>query len=189
VLSPGWAQIPLRSGTEDAISAILDAVTAGRVAGAELEAERERVAERLRGDAKAARDKSGVHLYLPITRVHGQLVPASFLVADVAFGAVDALDPALFLTRMAADPGATRVRIDGMPASRTETIHSADPGRNVPWPCRRVDYLLPFPGDADRWLVVTFSVLQPAGQDDHSTTWIELFDAMMTTFRWTQATA
>jgi hypothetical protein len=38
-------------------------------------------------------------------------------------------------------------------------------------------------------LVVTFSVLQPTDQADIATTWIDLFDAMMTTFRWTHAEA
>jgi hypothetical protein len=187
LLSPGWAQIPLRSGTEEAITAILDAVTAGRRADAELTADRERVAEQLRAAAKTARDNRGVHLYLPITTIHGLVAPASFVVADIAFGAIDPLDPALFVARLAADPGAKRMRIDGVAGSRTETSHPADPGRNVPWPSRRVDYVLPFPKDPDRWLVVTFAVLKPADEEDRSATWIELFDAMMTTFRWTHA--
>jgi hypothetical protein len=189
LLSPGWVQIPLRAGTEEAIEAILDAVTAGRPVDAELEAERGAVAVQLRKNAKAARDNCGVHLFLPVAPIHGLVAPASFVTADIKFGSVDPLDPAAFVARVAADPNAKRMRIGGVDASRTETTQPADPGREVPWPSRRVDYVLPHPEDPDRWLVVTFSVLQPAGQEDRSDTWIELFDAMMTTFRWTHATA
>jgi hypothetical protein len=189
VLSPGWVQIPLRSGTEEAIEAILDAVTAGRDLDAELEAEREAVAVQLRKNAKSARENCGVHLFLPVAPVHGLVVPASFVTADIKFGSVDPLDPTAFVTRMAADPNAKRMRIGGVDASRTETAHPADPGRGVPWPSRRVDYVLPHPEDPDRWLVVTFSVMQPTGQKDLASTWIDLFDAMITTFRWTHAAA
>jgi hypothetical protein len=40
---------------------------------------------------------------------------------------------------------------------------------------------MPFPDDPDRWLVVTFTTLQPDNLE-----WVALFDAMMTTFAWTQ---
>jgi hypothetical protein len=189
VLSPGWAQIPLRSGTEEAIDAILDVVSGGRDLDAKLEAEREAVAAQLRKSAKSARDNCGVHLFLPMAPIHGLVMPASFVTADIKFGSVDPLDPAAFVARMVAGPNAKRMRIGGADASRTETTHLADPRRDIPWPSRRVDYILPHPEDSDRWLVVTFSVLQPAGQEDLSSTWVELFDAMMTTFRWTHAAA
>jgi hypothetical protein len=188
VLPPGWAQIPLRSGTEAAVEAILDSITAGRPLDDALLARRSSIVEDLLKAAAAARECRGLHLYLPVTAIHGLVVAASFVVADVAFGAAEPLDPALLVSRLAADPGAKRVRIDGTPGTRTESAAPADPGHGAPLPSRRIDYVMPFPDDADRWLAVTFSVLQPPdGQEDLSAVWIEMFDAIMTTFRWTRA--
>jgi len=189
-LPPGWARIPLRWGTEEAIAAIADAVFGHPPADDELTARRATAIEQVHKAAGAARDGRGVHLYLPISDIHGLIVPASFVVADVAFGSAEPLDAALLISRLAADPGAKRVRVDGAPGTRTESVAPADPGRGAPLPSRRIDYVMPFPDDPDRWLAVTFSVLQPiGGEGDLSSTWIELFDAMMTTFRWTHAAA
>ncbi|HEY2832448.1 MAG TPA: hypothetical protein VGJ14_08495 [Sporichthyaceae bacterium] len=189
-LPPGWARIPLRWGTDEAIAAIADAVFGDPLVDDQLTARRAAAIDEVHKAAVAARDGRGVHLYLPISDIHGLIVPASFVVADVAFGSPDPLDPALLISRLAADPGAKRVRIDGVPGTRTESAASADPGRGTPLPSRRIDYVMPFPDDPDRWLAVTFSVLQPVdGAGDLSSTWIEMFDAMMTTFRWTHATA
>jgi hypothetical protein len=145
VLPPGWAQIPLRSGTDEVIAAILEAVTADLPAGSDVPERQESVAARLRNAAAAARANNGVHLYLPVAGVHGFTIAASFVVADIAFGSVDPLDPALLVARLAADPNAAQVSIDGCRVSRSETTCAADPARGVPLPSRRVDYLMPFP--------------------------------------------
>lgn len=189
-LPPGWARIPLRSGMDETIAAIADAVYGDLPEDDPLAAHRAAAVEQVHRAAVAARDGRGVHLYLPVTDNHGLIVPASFVVAEVAFGSPDPLDPAQLLSRLAADPGAKRVRIDGRPGTRTESVAPADTGRGAPLPSRRIDYLMPFPDDPDRWLAVTFSVLRPTDDEgDLSSTWIELFDAMMTTFRWTHASA
>jgi hypothetical protein len=153
-------------------------------------AHRESVINRVSQAAAAARDYRGLHLYLPVTAIHGQAVAASFVVADVAFGAAEPLDPALLVARLAADPGATRIRIDGTAGTRTESAAPADPGRGAPLPSRRIDYVVPFPDDSDRWVAITFSVLQPSdGRQDLSAVWIEMFDAIVSTFRWTRIPA
>ena len=49
------------------------------------------------------------------------------------------------------------------------------------------NYVLPVPGTAGDWLMIAFSVLDadgPAGQ--FAGLLIEVFDAMMSTFRWTR---
>ncbi|MGH3816471.1 MAG: hypothetical protein ACRDRE_01680, partial [Pseudonocardiaceae bacterium] len=62
----------------------------------------------------------------------------------------------------------------------------AEPG--VEHASRRVDYLLPVPADPDRWVIVSFSTLGAGDPtDDFAQLLVELFDAIMTTFRWRQS--
>jgi hypothetical protein len=156
VLPPGWATIPLGSGIDEAIDAI---VAADLGEGATERGEP--VAARLRESSTAARRQCGRYLYLPAAEVHGGRIAASFIVADVAFGAVDPIDPLVLIGGLAADPTVRRTRIAGTAATQTETTHPADPARGVPLPSRRVDHLLPVPDDPDRWLVCTFTTLRP----------------------------
>jgi hypothetical protein len=187
VLPPGWAQIPLRSGTDQVIEAILDAVTADLPEAVDMADQRNWVAARLREAATAARANNGIHLYLPVAQAHGATVAASFVIADIRFGSAEPLDPELLVARLAADPNGVQVTIDGQAVSRADTVCPADPARGAPLPSRRVDYLMPFPDDPDRWLAVTCSAPQLGdGEQNVSATWIELFDAIMTTFRWTK---
>jgi hypothetical protein len=187
VLPPGWAQIPLRSRTDEVIEAVLDAVTAGPADDADLAERRQSVATQLRESAAAARANNGLHLYLPVSQAHGLTVAASFVVAEISFGSVEPLEPDLVLERLVAEPNAVGMSLDGYAVSRTETMCPPDPGRGAPRPSRRVDYLMPFPDDPARWLVVTCSAVPLRdGGPDLSATWIEMFDAIMTTFRWTR---
>jgi hypothetical protein len=180
VLPPGWATIPLRSGTEEAIDAIV-----ARAAAALGEEPGDQIGARLREAAVAARQQCGRYLYLPVAAVNGTPIAASFVVADVAFGAVDPIDPALLVSGLAADPDARRARIPGTAGVRNESTHPADPERGAPLPYHRVDYILSVPNDPDRWLVCTFTTFRLAdGPEDPSVTVVELFDAIMATFRW-----
>jgi hypothetical protein len=63
----------------------------------------------------------------------------------------------------------------------TERMH----GVTVEHGSRRVDYVLPVPADPDRWVVVSFSTLGSGDPNGElARLLVELFDAMMTTFRW-----
>jgi len=184
VLPPGWARIPLRSGTDAAVAAVLGAISAGLPAEAT-----EQIGAELRRAVTAATNSNGIDLYLPVTTPLGPVIAGSFVVAQVAFGATEPLDPALLLAGLAADPGVQRVIVDGTFCSRAESTAPADPARGGAMPSRRVDYVLPVPDDPDRWVVVTFSALRAHDPtDDPSTVWVELFDAIMGTFRWTRTT-
>jgi hypothetical protein len=182
VLPPGWARIPLRSGTDEAIEAILDAV-APEPPGAPAD-RRTGAAEAIRKAAASARDGNGVHLYLPVVARYGRPIAASFVVAEVAFGSLDPLDPALLLARRAAAPDTERFILDGVVCSRTESGQPADPARGAAAASRRVDYVLPVPNEPDRWILITFSALE----DDLTSDLIQLFDAVIATFRWTRTT-
>jgi hypothetical protein len=174
----------LRSGTEQAIEAILDAAAADLPADtADVAERREQVGAHLRRTV-AAYDENCIHLFLPVAAIGGVVAPASFVVADVAFGSVDPLDPALLIDGLAAGAGAKRVTVAGTRCSRTEGLAPADPAGGVPFESRRVGYVIPVPDDPDRWLVVTFSALTTGRDDDPATVWVQMFDAIMSTFAW-----
>ena len=62
---------------------------------------------------------------------------------------------------------------------------AADVEQGVEYASRRVDYVLPVPTDLDRWVVVSFSTLGAGDPtDEFAQLLVELFDAIMTTFRW-----
>jgi hypothetical protein len=186
VWPPGWARIPLRSGTAAAIEAILDAAMAALPADtSDLTKRREQVGAYLRKTV-AAYDPNCLHLFLPVEPVHGLAIPASFVVADIAVGCLDPLDPNLLIDGLMESPGARRVIVAGTACARTESLVPADPANGVAFASRRVVYVLPVPQDADRWLVVTFSALRTHDEDDPSPVMVELFDAIMSTFRWIQ---
>ena len=186
VLPPGWARVPLRGGTEVAIAAILDETFAGHSRD-ELATERQALRIRLRSLASTAAANSGLDLYIPTERMHGFTVAASFVVAQFSFGSVESPDPGLILARIVATGSDTRtIPLADSTAARTERVAPPDPARDVPFASRRVDYVLPVPEDADRWLVVTFSTIgQGDPQDEFAALLVDLFDAIMTTFRWT----
>lgn len=185
VLPPGWTRVPLRAGTEEAIAGILDQTFEDHPQDA-LATERHLLRSRLRAIADTASSNAGLDLYLPTERSHGFTVAASFVVAELDFASVDSPPPGQVLARIAAKSTDTRpATIAATTAVRTETVAVADPARDAPFGSRRVDYVLPVPQDADRWLVVTFSTIgQGDPQDEFAGLLVELFDAVMTTFRW-----
>ena len=74
--------------------------------------------------------------------------------------------------------------LDGAPAARVERITAPCDGDDQP--SLRVEYTVPVPGSADRWMVITFSTLgngDPSGE--YAATLAELFGAILSTFRWT----
>ncbi len=186
VLPPGWRRIPLRAGADEAIAEIVEHSFAG-TAPRTLEPNRERLRSQLRSVVSAAAAQSGLDLYLPTELSHGLTVAASFVVAEFSFGSVENPDAGLVLARVVSlRDGAGTVTVGGSTGVRSERLAPPDPARGAPLPSRRVDYVLPVPSDADRWVVVTFSTIgQGDPQDEFAGLLVELFDAIMTTFRWT----
>ncbi len=190
VLPPGWARIPLRDGTDEVIRGILDRSFEGlpRDRYGPLRSE---VEKKLGRQVRAAREAGGLDLYLPVERAHDVTIPASFLVAEVSFDSMGSATPAdVAAALVAADPSAAVVPLDSVPAVRTDRLAAggARPGpqeEEVP-ASRRVEYTVGVPGDPQRWLTVAFSTVAPStGPDgDLAQLLVELFDALMTTFRW-----
>jgi len=189
VLPPGWHHIPVRRGADEAIKKIArdvarrfaqgqsrDALTAYRI---ELE-------RKLREVVGEARRRGATDAYVPLGLVHGVPVPASFLVSELSLGSVEDIDPAQIIANLASADGDSRpVTVADTVGARAERTARADPSKNVEYPSRRVDYVLAVPGDSDRYLAVAFSVVCAGDPDDaYVGLLVELFDAMMATWRW-----
>lgn len=190
VLPGGWRRIPVLHGTKRAVADILDEVFGrlprnlprDKIMPYRLELER-----RLHGMVRQARSQGALDLYLPVEYVHGVAVPASFIVSRGMPGGGELLDASQIVATMAAESAdAAPVTVDRVAGVRFE--RTAEPGRTreTPAASRRVDYVLPVPGIPGDWLVIAFSTLgdgRPEGQ--FTRLLVELFDAIVSTFRWT----
>lgn len=196
VLPPGWHHIPLRQGTDEAIKAAVDAAarTAPReLPRDELTAYRLDQTRRLRELAAEARQQSGTDLYLPMGLIRGIPVPASFLVSEVNLDLrelavdlpADEIAEQVMGGLTAGDGDTGKVTVAGAAAARTERTGEPDPAREIEYPSRRVDYVIAVPGAPGRYLLVAFSTLGGGDPDDElARMLVELFDAMMATWRW-----
>jgi hypothetical protein len=90
----------------------------------------------------------------------------------------------------AALPSASPVMVDGCAGARLESAAPAETILGIEAASRRVDYLLPVPGQPGQWLIVTFAASgdgDPEGE--FARLLVELFDSIMLTFRWVTAHA
>lgn len=179
-----WQKIPVKRGSDQAVKRILDEAFAG-FGRDQVAQQRREVETRLRDIIKNARQNAGVDLFLPLRKKNKDIV-ASFLISYAEFGRLDAPAASDVLAHvMSSLNGAEQVELAGVQALRTERTHPPDPERDIPYPTRRVEYLLPVPATADSWLVSSFSTLGDGDPESELTKlFCDLFDAIMTTFRW-----
>lgn len=213
VLPPGWVRIPLREGTREALDEQVFRrieeipATVPRDNRVAFRTEVRRRVERLVGEAQKA---GGLDLYVPARARPEALLAASFLVSEVgpyeephveSYEPYDLREPhephesyeqpapEAMLARLAADrrggaAGAVR-EVAGTLAVRWEYVEPPTVEDDFDTYMRHVDYTLPVPWDGNRWLAVSFST---AGDGDpgseFSRVLAELFDAMVSTFRW-----
>lgn len=193
VLPPDWCRIPLRTGTSAAIREMLNEkfkhLPRDTVAPYRIEIER-----RLKEQVAEARAVGGVDMYFPVETTTLGPLPASFVVSEIRLvppQEAGDIDPSLVIASLAAEsldaPGSRIVDIDGASGLRTEELVAAAPGAEFSYDSRSVKYTLPMPGSSGRWLLVMFATpgaADPAGK--LANLLVELFDAIMGTFRWTQ---
>ena len=75
--------------------------------------------------------------------------------------------------------------VDGVTGARSERSAGPDPDQGIEYGSRRVDYMVPMPGADGRWLLLAFSTLGAGDPGDQvARMLVQLFDAMMSTFRW-----
>ncbi|MFI8927923.1 hypothetical protein ACIG3E_09645 [Streptomyces sp. NPDC053474] len=191
VMPPGWTRIPLKEGTQEVVKGIVD----GAAERLSRDLPKEKVAEarlelyrRLNSAVKGAQRRHGVDLYLPVEPMHGHLIAASFIVAKPHTPPRDGADPnevlAEFLrTTVNSEP----VQVAGSAAVRSVRTLTPNPASGAEAPSKHVDYIvhLPSHGAEAEWIVVSFSTIGNGAVDsDFTDILVELFDAVMTTFRW-----
>ena len=201
VLPPGWRRIPVQHGTKAAIRGIVDEVLRrypkdqprDKMTPYRIELER-----RLSELARRARSSGGVDLYLPVEYVHGVTITASFVVSQIALPVPElasadqvAADSAQLVAYLTSEQGnASAVSVAGVAAARTESVAPPEPAEQVPFGSRRVDYVIPMPGHPTRWMLAAFSTIgdgDPEGK--FAKLLVQLFDAIMLTFRWATVAA
>lgn len=144
--------------------------------------------EQLRRELRRASDEGAIDYYLPVDLSHGALLSASFMVSSVvpdATAGVDDVGPVL--ARLSAEPESQAVDAGGTVwVRRDRSRHSEElPLVEGGATGRVVDYLTAVPGQEHRWAVVTFSALGDGDPTSEVTSLlVELFDAIMTTWRW-----
>jgi hypothetical protein len=149
-----------------------------------------RLIRELKETIRQARTSHGLTLYLPVERIHGMIIPASFIASEPISTSSGEGDPKAMLADLARDSDDASTReLDGVAAVRTVQKLPAAPDRGVDVPSWRVQYTVPIPESAPtQCLTFTFSTLIAADMDiEFAEILVELFDAVMTTFRWSYA--
>lgn len=196
ILPPGWIGIPLRDheATDSAVRRIVEKACGDlptsfprdKVTPYRLEIER-----RLRRGISQARKGEGLDLYLPVYEQGRVPIGASFVVAETAGPQGSHADAESILALMVDDSVESYcepVEIAESTAVRRDSLVGGKGKQDAEAASRRVDYVIPVPQNANRWVVVSFSTVGAGDPEDEiaeATT--ELFDAIMTTFRWRAA--
>ncbi|MFF0204139.1 hypothetical protein [Streptomyces sp. NPDC005017] len=198
LLPEEWAQVPLRQGTEAAVSAILDDAYSRIPKDApadKIGPYKRELARRFHGAVAAAQETQALDMYLPVKPMgDGNFnLGASIMVTETLLpghGRGAAAEPAEVAVRLLAKDGVEGAdlssgEIDGALAVRREHVAGADQSRGVELGSRRVEYVMSVPGDPDRWFVAAFSTIGAGGpRDDLAEALVEWFDAVMANFRW-----
>jgi len=205
VVPPGWARLPADVAHREELGTIVRQVIANALPDDlprdRAEPLRQEMRKRLTATVVEAGDNGATAVYLPVQPVDGFTPPVSVIETEVDDESDEApeqviaqiLADALPDRRDQDDPGIREV--DGGIAARTDTtIRRADPGAELPGlgqdlpvvDDRQVVYTIPVPHRPGRWVVMSFSAISLPDADGQLTdALVSLFDAIMTTFRWT----
>ncbi|MFJ3379388.1 hypothetical protein ACIPJ2_03175 [Curtobacterium sp. NPDC090217] len=205
VVPPGWARLPADEAHREELGTIVRQVIANALPDDlprdRAEPLRQEMRKRLTATVVEAGDNGATAVYLPVQPVDGFTPPVSVIETEVDDESDEApeqviaqiLADALPDRRDQDDPGIREV--DGGIAARTDTtIRRADPGTELPGlgqdlpvvDDRQVVYTIPVPHRPGRWVVMSFSAISLPDADGQLTdALVSLFDAIMTTFRWT----
>lgn len=192
---PGWDVIPLRTGTEEAMDRIVRKAVAQLPVGFpkdDIPKARMALLKEMKKVVRRARSKGGMTLYLPTERLHGIVLPVSFVASapiEVPRVRPNSGPEAVLAALASVTPGAGTRELDNTAALRSEREVPPDTAKGIDVAHRRVEYVVPIPDSTpDKYLTFSFSALIAPGSDPtFNDALVELFDAVMTTFRWTYA--
>jgi hypothetical protein len=185
--------IPLREGTSEAIKRIVDRSVdelPDDVPRDDLAKARMELIKRLKRVARQARNARAMDLHLPVERVDGMALPASFIVSEPLTAPAVGLDSGLVLSSLRPDASQSEeITIDGATGIRVDGVAQPDADREVEFASRRIEYLLQIPNSTPpRWLTISFSTIADGRPDGElAEILVDLFDAVMTTFRWSHS--
>ncbi|MGW0596219.1 hypothetical protein ACWD11_03640 [Streptomyces sp. NPDC002776] len=186
ILPPNWKRIPLRrkrdreATVREIVAAACSALPRGfpRDVTTRYRLEIER---RLNAGISNARKSGGLDFYLPIMEPGGSPIATSFVVGEITSDQ----DSMRFLERMTAGSDYKSIEVDRAPGIRREVVVDADPEGEIELASRRVDYVAAVPGNFGRVLTISFSTFGGGDpRDDLADATVTLFDAIITTFRW-----
>ncbi|MFF3613628.1 hypothetical protein [Streptomyces sp. NPDC002580] len=192
---PGWDVIPLRTGTQEAMDRIVRKAVAQLPVGFpkdDIPQARLKLTKEMKKVVRRARAKGGMTLYLPTERLHGVALPVSIVASEpieIPRVRPDSGPEAVLLALASETPGAEMRELDHATALRSERDVPADATKGIDAAHRRVEYFVPIPDSApDRYFTFSFSALIAPGSDPaFYDILVELFDAVMSTFRWSYA--
>jgi len=189
-----WASVPVGSGTRAPVRELVETLITE--APKEMPPDqfgplKRQFEERLVRDVLRSVEYGGLDVYFPVQPVHGFHLGTSFVVSQInPPGAGSSDDPDQLVGGVLAElvaAGARTVSIDDTVWVRSEGVVPPDPEKapDVDVPTRRVTYTAALPDDPSRWMLVSFSCVGDGTPDGELTLLtVELFDAMMSTWRW-----
>ncbi|MDM7884795.1 hypothetical protein QUG92_06715 [Curtobacterium sp. RHCKG23] len=210
VVPPGWARLPAgedqRAELGETVRAVIARALPDDLPRDRAEPLRQEMRKRLTSAVVEAGDSGATAVYMPVQPVDGYTPPVSIIESEVDDESEEA--PEQVIAQLLADalptrrdPDDTGLReVDGGIAARTEqTVRRADvatelPGIGDDLPVvddRQVTYTIPVPHRPGRWVLMSFSAISrtdpedPEAADRLTDALVMLFDAVMTTFRWT----
>ncbi|MER5258464.1 MULTISPECIES: hypothetical protein [unclassified Streptomyces] len=192
---PGWDVIPLHTGTKEAMEHIVRKGVAQLPVGFpkdDIPKARLRLAKEVKKVVRQAAAKGGMTLYLPTERLHGVALPVSIVASEpieIPRVRPDRGPEAVLLALASETPGAEMRELDETAALRSERDVPADASQGIDVAHRQVEYFVPIPDSTpDKYLTFSFSALIAPGSDPaFYDILVELFDAVMNTFRWSYA--
>ena len=179
----GWCRLPV-NGSDTELRSAIRRIVPDDVPRDDAVRLRANLEGRFRTALSAAKDGDGLDVYLPLGGMNGFSIPASFYTLIVRTNGKP-VDVVSALHDLGAESGGSIVDVDLAPAVRAEyDLDGVDDLTGDRIPSRRVDYTIPIPGTGDL-MIVAYNVYQGHQSDaPHVPVLVEMFDAVMTTFRW-----
>ena len=196
VLPAPWVRIPVGKEGDAVIADLVERSierASDDVSPDQLAQARIKLTEMLRSQLKQAEDAGGLDFYLPADLMRGVRISASILVTAVL---PDSMAPAgsvgpVMAELLRRDPDAKPITAGDTVWIRTESVVDHDDAEVLDDEVRgrKVEYVTAAPDDERRWYLVAFTTLGDGDPDSEFTgLLVELFDAIMSTWRWSEDT-